>query len=75
MRGDYERIVGVDASVRALDAMHDAQSRRIELLPSPLTYRDERLIGFDAAALVEVIEHFDPPRLAAAEQNLLGASG
>ena len=83
MRGDYERIVGVDVSVRSLeqaarrlklDEMHDAQRRRIELLHSALTYRDKRLVGFDAAALVEVIEHLDPPRLAAAEQNVFGSA-
>jgi 3' terminal RNA ribose 2'-O-methyltransferase Hen1 len=83
MRGDYERVVGVDVSVRALEqaarrlkleAMHDAQRRRIDLLHSPLTYRDKRLAGFDAAALVEVIEHLDPPRLAAAEQNVFGSA-
>ncbi|MEZ5123273.1 MAG: methyltransferase domain-containing protein [Solirubrobacterales bacterium] len=83
LRGDYERIVGVDVSVRALeqaarrlklDAMHDAQRRRIELLHSPLTYRDKRLVGFDAAALVEVIEHLDPPRLSAAEQNVFASA-
>jgi len=83
MRGDYERVVGVDVSVRALeqaarrlklDAMHDAQRQRIALLHSPLTYRDKRLVGFDAAALVEVIEHLDPPRLAAAEQNVFGSA-
>jgi 3' terminal RNA ribose 2'-O-methyltransferase Hen1 len=81
LRDEYERIVGVDVSVRALeiaarrlklDAMHDAQRARIELLHSPLTYRDKRLSGFDAAALVEVIEHLDPPRLAAAERNVFG---
>ena len=32
------------------------------------TYRDARLAGFDAAAVVEVIEHLDPPRLAAFER-------
>ena len=31
-------------------------------------YRDARLAGFDAAAVVEVIEHLDPPRLAAFER-------
>ena len=81
LRDEYERIVGVDVSVRALeiaarrlklDDMHDAQRARIELLHSPLTYRDKRLAGFDAAALVEVIEHLDPPRLAAAERNVFG---
>jgi 3' terminal RNA ribose 2'-O-methyltransferase Hen1 len=54
--------------------MHDAQRRRIELMHSPLTYRDKRLAGFDAAALVEVIEHLDAPRLAAAEQNVFGCA-
>jgi 3' terminal RNA ribose 2'-O-methyltransferase Hen1 len=83
LRGDYELVVGVDVSVRALeqaarrlklDAMHDAQRRRIELLHSALTYRDRRLAGFDAAALVEVIEHLDAPRLSAAEQNVFGSA-
>ena len=58
----------------SLDDMHDAQRARIELLHSPLTYRDKRLQGFDAAALVEVVEHLDPPRLAAAEQNVFGSA-
>ena len=31
-------------------------------------YRDKRLEGFDAAAVVEVVEHLDPPRLAAFER-------
>lgn len=81
LRDDYELVCGADVSVRALeaaarrlklDAMHDAQRERITLLHTALTYRDKRLRGFDAAALVEVVEHLDPPRLAAAEQNLFG---
>jgi 3' terminal RNA ribose 2'-O-methyltransferase Hen1 len=83
IKEDYELIVGVDVSVRSLeqaaralklDDMHDAQRQRISLLHSPLTYRDKRLVGFDAAALVEVIEHLDPPRLAAFEQNIFGSA-
>ena len=83
IREDYDLIVGADVSVRALeqaarrlrlDGMHDAQRRRIELLHSPLTYRDKRLEGFDAAALVEVVEHLDLPRLAAAERNVFGSA-
>lgn len=79
----YELVVGVDVSVRALeqaarrlklDEMHDGQRRRIELFQSALTYRDKRLVGFDAAALVEVIEHLDLPRLAAVEQNVFGSA-
>ena len=82
-RDGYREIVGVDVSARALEAaarrlkldtLPDAQRERIQLLQSPLTYRDKRLTGYDAAALVEVIEHFDPPRLAAAEQNVFGSA-
>jgi 3' terminal RNA ribose 2'-O-methyltransferase Hen1 len=35
-----------------------------------LMYRDKRLQGFDAAAVIEVIEHLDPHRLAAFERVL-----
>ena len=35
-----------------------------------LTYRDKRLAGYDAAAVIEVIEHLDPPRLSAFERVL-----
>jgi 3' terminal RNA ribose 2'-O-methyltransferase Hen1 len=83
LRDGYREIVGVDVSARALEAaerklklerLADVQRQRIKLLHSPLTYRDKRLVGYDAAALVEVIEHFDPPRLAAAEQNVFGSA-
>jgi 3' terminal RNA ribose 2'-O-methyltransferase Hen1 len=79
LRDSYREIVGVDVSVRALeraarrlklDRLPPAQRERIKLLQSPLTYRDRRLGGYDAAALVEVIEHLDPPRLEAAERNV-----
>ena len=46
------------------------QRERIELLHSSLLYRDPRLAGYEAAAAVEVIEHLDPPRLAACERVL-----
>jgi 3' terminal RNA ribose 2'-O-methyltransferase Hen1 len=83
LAGGYEKVVGVDVSVRALegaarrldlDSMHDAERARIELLQSALTYRDRRLVGFDAAALVEVIEHLDPPRLHPFEENVFGSA-
>jgi 3' terminal RNA ribose 2'-O-methyltransferase Hen1 len=68
----FEEIVGVDVSHRALevarerlrlDNLPDRQRERIKLLHGSLTYRDGRLEGYDAAAVVEVIEHLDPPRL------------
>jgi hypothetical protein len=45
---------------------------RLQLLHGSLLYRDSRLKGVEAAALVEVIEHLDPPRLQACERNLFG---
>jgi 3' terminal RNA ribose 2'-O-methyltransferase Hen1 len=44
------------------------QRERIRLRHGALTYRDEQLAGFDAAAIVEVIEHLDPARLSAFER-------
>lgn len=75
----FEEIVGLDVSHRALeiardrlrwDQMPDRQKERIRLIHGSLTYRDRRLEGYDAAAVVEVIEHLDPARLAAFERVL-----
>ena len=75
----FERIVGMDVSIRSLeiaqrrlkiDRLPDRQTDRITLIQGSLTYRDRRLEGFDAAAVIEVIEHLDPPRLAAFERVL-----
>ncbi|HET9318874.1 MAG TPA: 3' terminal RNA ribose 2'-O-methyltransferase Hen1 [Bryobacteraceae bacterium] len=75
----FERLVGMDVSWRSLETAHrrlyidqmpDAQRKRIELIHGSLMYRDKRLEGFDAATVIEVIEHLDPPRLAAFERVL-----
>lgn len=75
----FDKIVGLDVSHRAieiaaeklhLDRLPPKQRERIELLHGSLTYRDTRLAGYDAACVVEVIEHLDPPRLAAFERVL-----
>jgi 3' terminal RNA ribose 2'-O-methyltransferase Hen1 len=74
---DFEEVVGMDVSPRALetaanrlklDRLPSRQQQRIRLIQGSLIYRDERLSGYDAAAVVEVIEHMDPPRLAAFER-------
>jgi 3' terminal RNA ribose 2'-O-methyltransferase Hen1 len=71
-QNQFEQIVGVDASLRDLEMagarlkLERASDRirdRVKLLHGALTYRDQRLKGFDAAAMVEVIEHVDLPRL------------
>ena len=80
--GQFREIVGVDVSVRALEQARDrlylgedappALRERVSLLHGSLVYRDPRIAGFDAAAAVEVVEHLDPPRLAAFEQAVFG---
>lgn len=75
----FEEIVGVDVSHRALriagerlrlERLPSRQQDRIKLIHGSLIYRDQRLSGFDAAAVVEVIEHLDEARLAAFERVL-----
>ncbi|HEX8428004.1 3' terminal RNA ribose 2'-O-methyltransferase Hen1 [Hymenobacter sp.] len=71
-----EFILGMDVSyqelLRAQDRLHLAempprQRERLTLVQGSLLYHDPRLAGYDAAAVVEVIEHLDEGRLAAFE--------
>lgn len=73
----FEEIVGLDVAYRALEIAHERlrldqlptkQRERIKFVHGSLIYRDERLVGYDAAAVVEVIEHLDPARLRAFER-------
>jgi 3' terminal RNA ribose 2'-O-methyltransferase Hen1 len=72
----FQELVGVDVSLRALEVAGarlglerlPPERRRVRLLHGALTYRDRRLGGYDAAAVVEVIEHLEPSRLGAFER-------
>jgi len=73
----FTKITGADVSLQTLgiaqerlnlDRLPERQRERLTLLHSALTYRDQRLAGYDAAALVEVVEHVDPARLPAFER-------
>lgn len=75
----FAEIVGMDVSYRSLeiaaerlhlDTMPAKLKERLKLFQGSLMYRDKRLGGFDGAAVVEVIEHLDAPRLAAFERVL-----
>jgi len=75
----FARVVGLDVSIRALeiaserlklDRLPATVRDKLQLLHGALTYRDKRLAGFDAAAVVEVIEHLDAGRLSAFERVL-----
>lgn len=75
--GQFKRLVGVDVSLRALEIaarrLHlehasEKQLERMALWQGALTYRDQRFAGFDAIALVEVVEHLELDRLPALER-------
>jgi 3' terminal RNA ribose 2'-O-methyltransferase Hen1 len=79
----FAEIAGMDVASRTLDLAESRlkldrlapkQRARIRLLHGSLMYRDARLAGFDAAAVVEVIEHLDQPRLHAFERVLFEAA-
>jgi len=77
--GQFARIAGMDVShislERAseklkLDKVGDSTSERVTLFQGSLMYKDSRFNGYDAACVIEVIEHLDPPRLGAFERVL-----
>ncbi len=79
----YTEVVGADVSSRALgiatkrlglDRMPDSQRARLRLLQSSLMYGDQRLTGFDAMVLQEVVEHVDPGRLPSLERNVFAVA-
>jgi 3' terminal RNA ribose 2'-O-methyltransferase Hen1 len=73
----FSTITGMDVSYEELnkarerlhwEEMAPKQKERISLFQGALTYRDKRLEGFDAAAIVEVMEHLDENRLESFER-------
>ncbi len=74
-------ILGMDVSHRSLqiaaerlrlEQLSTPKREQIQLIQGSLMYLDPRLQGYDAAAIVEVIEHLDPPRLSAFERAIFG---
>ena len=77
----YTKVTGVDVSARSLqlaarrlrlDEMGERGRERLTLFQGALTYTDPRFEGYDAAVLMEVIEHVDPSRLEALERVVFG---
>ncbi|MCL2774169.1 MAG: 3' terminal RNA ribose 2'-O-methyltransferase Hen1 [Oscillospiraceae bacterium] len=75
----FTRITGVDVSHTALERASEKLKlyranehirERIQIFQGSLTYKDSRFAGYDAACVVEVIEHLDISRLAAFERVL-----
>ncbi|WP_104477125.1 3' terminal RNA ribose 2'-O-methyltransferase Hen1 [Actinokineospora auranticolor] len=70
----FTELVGTDVSSvaltiadRRISRLPDRARARVAVRQSSLTYTDPALAGFDAAVLMEVVEHLDPSRLAALE--------
>jgi 3' terminal RNA ribose 2'-O-methyltransferase Hen1 len=79
--GRFKKIAGMDVSFSELqkakenlylDQASPATRDRIKIFQGSVTYKDERLKNFDAASLVEVIEHLDKERLPAMEKVVFG---
>jgi len=75
----FERIAGMDVSHLALEyageklksnSAGDVMRERVTLFQSSLMYKDPRFEGYDAACVIEVVEHLDIPRFAAFERVL-----
>jgi 3' terminal RNA ribose 2'-O-methyltransferase Hen1 len=73
---EVDEVLGLEVSTAALETarrrlkveqMPERQASRLRLIQGSLTYRDRRLDGYDAAAVLEVIEHLDAIRLTAFE--------
>jgi len=77
----FSEVTGMDVSARSLelaekrlqlDRLPDIQRQKLQLIQGSLLYRDARLAGYDAATLVEVVEHLDPERLEVMERVVFG---
>ncbi|MEM7115727.1 MAG: 3' terminal RNA ribose 2'-O-methyltransferase Hen1 [Chloroflexota bacterium] len=78
----FSDIVGMDVAWSVLERaserlklswLSERDQQRIQLVQGSLLYRDQRLAGYEAAALVEVIEHLDEWRLPTFERVVFGA--
>jgi 3' terminal RNA ribose 2'-O-methyltransferase Hen1 len=74
-------VIGMDVSRRRLDRaaarlhledLPTQQHQRLKLIQGSLLYRDSGLVGYDAAVLIELIEHLEPTCLGMFEQVLFG---
>jgi 3' terminal RNA ribose 2'-O-methyltransferase Hen1 len=76
-----ERLFGVDLCAESLEAfrrrhceMQAAERNKITVVQGSMTQWNEAYAGFDAAILVETIEHVDPARLSALEITVFARS-
>ncbi|MDR2639675.1 MAG: 3' terminal RNA ribose 2'-O-methyltransferase Hen1 [Helicobacteraceae bacterium] len=79
LKEPLDKIAACDASQTALqrakerigyDRLSETKRQKLSIFQSSLTYKDDRFAGYDAACVIEVIEHIDPARLEAFERSL-----
>ena len=77
----FTELVGVDVAAHPLrlaerwvGRLPDRRRDRVRLLQGSVTYADQRLTGYDAIVLSEVVEHVDPPRLPALAAAVFGTA-
>lgn len=75
----FERILGIDIDTRvlarartALDLDWLGRSQRVSVQQASFEDFDPALAGFDAAVMLETIEHIDPGRLSRVERAVFG---
>jgi 3' terminal RNA ribose 2'-O-methyltransferase Hen1 len=74
----FQDILGMDVTYRSLEFARERvlerlpihQKGRLQLIQGSLNYRDARIAGYDAATVIEVIEHLELDRLKAFERVL-----
>jgi 3' terminal RNA ribose 2'-O-methyltransferase Hen1 len=74
----FQEILGMDVTYRSLEFAQELvldklplhQKGRLQLIQGSLNYRDARIAGYDAATVIEVIEHMELDRLKAFERVL-----
>ncbi|ANE44684.1 methyltransferase type 12 [Deinococcus puniceus] len=79
-KAQFRHLLGMDVSARALDIAarrlnlreRPELAARVTLLHGSLSYPDSRLKGFDAATLVEVIEHLEPHQIGPLTRHVFG---
>jgi len=74
---DFDRLLGMDVTYRSvasanadLERLPERVRQRVEVIQGSLLYSDARLSGWDAATVVEVLEHLEPGRIPAFERNV-----
>lgn len=70
----FTRLVGIDIDAAAVAAAQHTLARRerVQVHCASFEAPDASLAGFDAAAMVETIEHIDPGRLSRVEDAVFG---